>query len=164
MASHLGGTRDPMAVAWPARVKPDAKVRSQFTHCIDIAPTVLEAVGIPEPSTVDGIEQEPMDGTSFLYTLDEADAPEQHSEQYFEMFGGRAMYKDGWWAASKPDRIPWDFRPETLKQFGPEGDWDPDRDAPGVVRPEHRLSQAHNVAAGEPGQGRRVAGVVVVRG
>jgi len=148
MASHLGGTRDPMAVAWPARVKPDAKVRSQFTHCIDIAPTVLEAVGIPEPSTVDGIEQEPMDGTSFLYTLDEADAPEQHSEQYFEMFGGRAMYKDGWWAASKPDRIPWDFRPETLKQFGPEGDWDPDRDAPWELYDlSTDFSQAHNVAA-----------------
>ena len=72
MASHLGGTRNPMVVAWPDRLKPDTEMRTQFTHCIDIAPTVLEAAGIPEPTQVDGIEQEPMDGTSFLYTLDDA--------------------------------------------------------------------------------------------
>ena len=119
MASHLGGTRNPMVIAWPERLKPDPEVRSQFTHCIDVAPTILEAAGIPEPKTVDGIEQEPMDGTSFLYTLDDAQAPERHTTQYFEMFASRAMYHEGWWAASKPDRIPWDFSQETIARFSP---------------------------------------------
>ncbi len=151
MASHLGGTRDPMAVAWPARFAPDTRMRSQFTHCIDVAPTVLEAVGIPEPSTVDGITQEPMDGTSFAYTFATPDAPERHTTQYFEMFGGRAMYKDGWWAASRPDRIPWDFSPQTLKRFGPDSDWDPDRDAPWELYDlSTDFSQAHDVAAQHP--------------
>jgi arylsulfatase A-like enzyme/uncharacterized membrane protein len=151
MASHLGGTRDPMVIAWPSRIKPDSNMRSQFTHCIDVGPTILEAVGIPEPKIVDGIEQEPMDGTSFFYTLDDPDAPERHTTQYFEMFGGRAMYKDGWWAASKPDRIPWDFSPPTLKKFGPGSGWDPDRDAPWELYylPDD-FSQAKNIAADHP--------------
>ena len=151
MASHLGGTRDPMVVAWPARMKADKQLRSQFTHCIDVAPTVLEAAGIPEPKVVDGIEQEPMDGVSFLYTLDDAAAPERHTTQYFEMFGTRAIYKDGWWAASRPDRIPWDFSPQTLAKFGPEADWDPDRDAPWELYDlTTDFSQAHDVAAQHP--------------
>jgi len=148
IASHLGGTRDPMVVAWPDRIKPDAALRSQFTHCIDIGPTILEAAGIPEPKTVDGIEQEPMDGTSFLFSFDDAAAPERHTTQYFEMFGGRAMYKDGWWAASRPDRLPWDMSPATLKKFGPEANWDPDKD-PGwelYYLPDD-FSQARDVAA-----------------
>jgi len=151
MASHLGGTRDPMAVAWPSRLAPSSAVRSQFTHSIDVGPTILEAAGIPEPSTVDGIAQEPMDGTSFLYTFDEPDAPEQHTQQYFEMFGGRAMYKDGWWAASRPDRIPWDFSPQTIARFGPDSDWDPDTDAPWELYDLRTdFSQARDVAAEHP--------------
>ena len=113
-ASHLGGTRDPMVMAWPRRVTPDATPRAQFTHVIDVGPTILEAAGIPEPTMVDGIAQEPMDGTSFLYSFDDAAAPEQHTQQYFEMFASRGMYKDGWWAASRPDRLPWDLSPTTL--------------------------------------------------
>jgi arylsulfatase len=127
MASHLGGTRDPMVVAWPRRIKPDGDMRAQFTHCIDVGPTVLELVGVPEPKVVDGIEQEPMDGTSFAYTLDDADAAEQHTVQYFEMLGSKAIYKDGWWACAKLDKIPWDFTPETMQRFKP-GAYDPDRD------------------------------------
>jgi arylsulfatase len=151
VASHLGGTRDPMAVSWPARVQPDTRMRSQFTHCIDVGPTILEAVGIPEPTTVDGIPQEPMDGTSFAYSFDDPDAPEQHTSQYFEMFGGRAMYRDGWWAASRPDRIPWDFSPTTLARFGPDSDWDPDRDVPWeLYHLPSDFSQAHDVAAEHP--------------
>jgi arylsulfatase A-like enzyme/uncharacterized membrane protein len=151
MASHLGGTRDPMVVAWPSRIKPDKEMRRQFTHCIDVGPTILEAVGIPEPKEVDGIQQEPMDGTSFVYTFQDSGAPEQHTQQYFEMFGTRAMYKDGWWAASRPDRIPWDFSVATISKFGPEGDWDPDRDAPWELYylPDD-FSQAHDVAADHP--------------
>ena len=84
-ASHLGGTRNPMVIAWPKRIKGGGEVRAQFTHCIDVVPTILELVGIPAPKLVDGIEQEPMDGTSFAYTLDDAKAAERHTVQYFEM-------------------------------------------------------------------------------
>ncbi len=151
MASHLGGTRDPMVVAWPNRIKPDKAMRSQFTHCIDVGPTVLEAAGIPEPKRVDGIDQEPMDGTSFVYSFNDPAAPEQHTQQYFEMFGGRAMYKDGWWAANKPERIPWDFSPAAIKKFGPESDFDPDRDVPWELYDlSTDFSQAHDVAAEHP--------------
>ena len=87
MASHLGGARDPMVVAWPNRIKGGGDLRTQFTHCIDVAPTILDLVGIPEPTVVDGIEQEPMDGTPFTYTLDDPAADERHTVQYFEMYG-----------------------------------------------------------------------------
>ncbi|MGZ6622465.1 MAG: sulfatase-like hydrolase/transferase [Solirubrobacteraceae bacterium] len=150
-SSHLGGTRNPMVVAWPKRIKGGGDLRAQFTHCIDIAPTVLEATGIPEPKAVDGIEQEPMDGTSFVYTLDDPAAEERHTVQYFEFGGNRGIYKDGWWAASRPERLPWDFSPETLKRFGPGSGWDPDRDAPWELYylPDD-FSQAHDVAAQHP--------------
>ena len=150
-ASHLGGTRNPMVMAWPNRIHPDTAVRSQFTHLIDVGPMVLEAAGIPEPTMVDGIPQEPMDGTSFVATFDDADAPEQHTVQYFEMFGARAMYKDGWWAASRPDRLPWDVSPQTLAKFGPAANWDPDRDVGWELYylPDD-FSQAHDIAADHP--------------
>jgi arylsulfatase A-like enzyme/uncharacterized membrane protein len=151
VASHLGGTRNPMVIAWPSRIKPDTELRSQFTHCIDVAPAILEAAGIPEPKVVDGIGQEPMDGTSFLYTFDDAPAPERHTVQYFEMFGGRAIYKDGWWAASRPERLPWDLSPQTLTKFGVTQDWDPDRDVGWeLYNLRNDFSQAHDVAAENP--------------
>ena len=150
-ASHLGGTRDPMVMSWPSRVKPDPTPRAQFTHVIDIGPTILEAAGIPEPETVDGIAQEPMDGTSFLYSMDDASAAERHTTQYFEMFASRGMYKDGWWAASRPDRLPWDLSPATLARFGPGNDWDADRDVGWELYDLTKdFSQAHDVAAQRP--------------
>lgn len=150
-ASHLGGTRDPMVIAWPSRLKPDSRPRAQFTHCIDVGPTILEAAGIPEPELVDGIAQEPMDGTSFLYSLDDAEAPERHTTQYFEMFASRAMYKDGWWAASRPDRLPWDLSPPALAPFGPDADFDADRDIGWELYDLTKdFSQAHDVAAEYP--------------
>jgi len=149
MASHLGGTRNPMVVAWPQRIKPDSDVRSQFTHCTDIGPTVLEAAGIPEPKTVDGIEQEPMDGTSFLYTVDDPSAEERHTVQYFEFAGSRAIYKDGWWACAKLDRIPWDFSPETMKRFAP-GSYDPNKDVWELYYLPDDFSQAKDIATEHP--------------
>ena len=103
------------------------RLRSQFTHCIDIGPTILEAAGLPEAKIVDGIEQKPMEGTSFLYSLDDADAAERHTVQYFEIYGNRAIYKDGWWAACMLDRIPWDASPPTIARFAP-GTYDPEQD------------------------------------
>jgi arylsulfatase A-like enzyme len=149
MASHLGGTRDPMVVAWPNRIKPDRNPRAQFTHCIDVMPTILEAVGIPEPKTVDGIEQEPMDGTSFLYTFDDAKAAERHTVQYFEMYGSRAIYQDGWWACARLDKLPWDFTAETMKRFAPNS-YDPDQDQWELYYLPDDFSQAKNLASENP--------------
>ena len=150
MASHLGGTRDPMVVAWPNRIKASSDLLSQFTHCIDIAPTILEAVGIPEPTTVDGFTQEPMDGTSFLHTFDDPSAEERHTVQYFEMLGSRAIYKDGWWAATRLDKAPWDFSPETMKKYGPDSGWDPEADPWELYYLPDDFSQARNIAAENP--------------
>ena len=149
MASHLGGTRDPMVVAWPNRIRASGNLRAQFTHCIDIGPTVLELLGIPEPTLVDGIPQEPMDGTSFAYTFDEAAAGERHTVQYFEMLGSRAIYKDGWWACARLDKIPWDFTPETMKRFAP-GTYDPENDDWELYYLPDDFSQAKNLAAEHP--------------
>ena len=146
VASHLGGTRDGMVVAWPKRIKPDGAVRSQFSHVIDVAPTVLDAAGIPEPKQVDGIEQEPMDGTSFAHTFADANAEERHTVQYFEFAGSRAIYKDGWWACAMLDRLPWDLSPETLKRWGPGSGWDPDEDNWELYYLPDDFSQANDLA------------------
>jgi arylsulfatase len=150
MASHLGGTRNPMVVAWPKRINGDTHVRSQFTHCIDIGPTILEATGIPEPKTVDGIDQEPMDGTSFVHTWEAAAAEERHTVQYFEVLGSRAIYKDGWWACAKLDRLPWDLSPETLSRWAPGSGWDPNQDKWELYYLPDDFSQAHDLATERP--------------
>ncbi len=126
-------------------------MRSQFTHCIDVGPTILEAAGIPEPKAVDGIEQEPMDGTSFLYTLDDAKAPERHTTQYFEMFAGRAMYKDGWWALASVTAS----RGTSLRRRSPSSGRTrtgiPDRDVGWELYDlTQDFSQAHDVASEHP--------------
>jgi arylsulfatase A-like enzyme/uncharacterized membrane protein len=149
MAGHLGGTRDPMVVSWPGHIEAGGGLRTQFTHCIDVAPTILEAIGLPEPTAVDGIAQEPMDGTSFAYTFGDAGAPERHTVQYFEMLGSRAMYKDGWWACTKLDKAPWDFTPETIARFAP-GVYDPDKDVWELYYLPDDFSQAHDLAATNP--------------
>jgi arylsulfatase len=147
--SHLGGTRDPMVVAWPERIAAGGEVRSQFTHTIDIGPTILEAIGIPEPRVVDGIEQEPMDGTSFAHTFHDPDAEERHTVQYFESMGSRAIYQDGWWACARLDRKPWDFSPETLQHFAP-GVYDPDNDVWELYYLPDDFTQANDLAAQQP--------------
>ncbi|HEX8970734.1 arylsulfatase, partial [Oryzihumus sp.] len=152
MASHLGGTRDPMVISWPQRIAGGGDLRTQFTHCIDIVPTVLEVIGLPEPTVVDGIEQEPMDGTSFAYTFDAAQAEEQHTVQYFEMYGSRAIYRDGWWACAKLDKLPWDFSPATLSKFAPGSGWDPGQDRWELYYLPDDFSQAHDLAAEHPGK------------
>jgi arylsulfatase len=152
MASHLGGARDPMVIAWPGHIPPGGDLRTQFTHCIDVAPTILDLVGIPEPKAVDGIEQEPMDGTPFTYTLQDPDAAERHTVQYFEMYGSRAIYKDGWWACARLDKLPWDFSPATLARFKPGSGYDPDQDAWELYYLPDDFSQAHDLAAEQPGK------------
>jgi arylsulfatase len=109
VASHFGGTRQGMAMAWPAHIKDAGGIRNQFSHVIDIVPTILEAAGIAQPQVVDGIPQRPIEGTSMAYTWDKANAgaPTRHTTQYFEMFGSRAIYHEGWIAAAPPLVPPW---------------------------------------------------------
>jgi arylsulfatase len=116
VASHWGGTRNGTIVHWPNGIAEKGGLRSQFTHCIDIAPTVLAAAGLPEPTMVNGVQQSPMEGTSMLYTFDEPDAPERHDLQYFEMFGNRGLYYKGWSAVTK-HRTPWEMVGPTLPAF-----------------------------------------------
>ena len=106
VASHWGGTRNGTIVHWPNGIEESGGLRSQFTHVIDVAPTILEAAGLPEPTTVNGVQQSPMEGTSMLYTFNEADTPEKHDLQYFEMFGNRGIYHRGWSAVTK-HKTPW---------------------------------------------------------
>src|SRR5436190_6883373 len=149
VASHLGGTRDPMVVHWPKRIEEQGGLRSQFTHVTDIGPTILEAAGIPLPTHIDGVEQTPMHGTSFTYSLADASAAEQHRQQYFEILGNRGMYKDGWWLSWMMPRIPWKADPETVRGFAP-GVWDPARDPVELYYLPDDFTQANNVAEQHP--------------
>ena len=120
VASDFGGTRNGMVIHWPGGIKDAGGIRSQFGHVIDIAPTILEAAGLPEPKTVNGTPQTPIEGVSLVYSFDDKDAEERHKTQYFEIFGNRAIYHDGWLARTL-HRAPWD----TLKQTPLESDtWD----------------------------------------
>ncbi|MEQ8846657.1 arylsulfatase [Botrimarina sp.] len=107
VASHFGGTRNGMVMSWPKRIKDKGKVCSQFHHVIDVMPTILEAAALPAPDSIDGITQEPIEGTSMAYTWDDTDAPSERTTQYFEMFANRAIYDDGWVACTTPPIAPW---------------------------------------------------------
>jgi len=106
VASHWGGTRNGTIVSWPNGIQARDEVRHQFHHVIDVAPTVLEAAGIPEPTSVDGIEQHPIEGVSMGYSFDDAGAPDRHTRQYFEMFCNRGIYEEGWTAVTRHS-TPW---------------------------------------------------------
>ena len=108
VASHLGGTRNGLAVSWPKRIKATGELRSQFHHVIDIVPTILEAANIQPPRLLNGIPQKPMEGVSMVYSFDDAKAPTRHTTQYFEMTANRAIYHDGWMASTTPLRKPWE--------------------------------------------------------
>jgi arylsulfatase len=109
IASHFGGTRQGMAIAWPARIKDAGGIRNQFHHTIDIVPTILEVTGLPAPVMVDGVAQKPIEGVSMAYTFDNAnaDAPSTRTVQYFEMLGNRGIYSNGWYANTQPIQAPW---------------------------------------------------------
>ena len=106
VASHWGGVRNGTIVHWPARIKARGEVRPQFTRVIDVAPTVLEAAGLPEPAYVNGVLQKPLEGVSMAYSFDDAEADERHTTQYFEMFCNRGIYHQGWTAVTRHS-IPW---------------------------------------------------------
>jgi len=139
VASHFGGTRNGMVLHWPKGIKAKGEVRSQFSHVIDVAPTVLEATKLPEPKMVNGIEQRPMDGVSMLYSVDDAKAKDRHTTQYFEMFGNRGIYHDGWVACTRHS-IPWLMVP--LPPLS-EDVWE-------LYHVDEDFSQANNLAAKNP--------------
>ncbi len=149
VGSHLGGTRNPLVAHWPERISEGGALRPHFTHVIDIGPTILDIAGIPMPTHVDGIEQEPMHGVTFADSLTDADAPERHTQQYFETIGNRAMYKDGWWLSMRTERIPWVITPEALGPYKP-GVWDPDQDPVELYYLPDDYSQANDLAADHP--------------
>jgi hypothetical protein len=112
VASSYGGTRNGMVVHWPKGFTAKGEVRSQWHHVIDIVPTILEATGLPEPKSVNGTVQTPIEGVSMVYTFADAKAPSRHTTQYFEIFGNRGIYHDGWLAGTV-HRAPWEFKPRT---------------------------------------------------
>ena len=132
-ASHFGGTRNSMALSWPSRVRDSGGIRPQFSHVIDIVPTILEAAGLPEPSMVNGVAQKPIQGTSMVYSFDDATAPDRHITQYFEMFGNRGIYHEGWTAVTRHS-LPWvnrelpSFDADEWELYDTNTDWSQARD------------------------------------
>jgi arylsulfatase len=116
VASHWGGTRNGTIVHWPKGIKGKGEIRSQFHHVIDIAPTILEAAGLPEPVSVNGVQQKPIEGVSMLYSFNDAGAGERHETQYFEMFGNRGIYHKGWTAVTR-HKTPWLLVGEKVPAF-----------------------------------------------
>jgi arylsulfatase len=134
VASHWGGTRNGTIVHWPRGLRARGELRAQFHHVIDIAPTILEAAGIPEPTHVNGIEQRPMEGVSMAYSFDDATAAERHETQYFEMVGNRGIYHRGWTAVTK-HATPWiavaqlpPLDQDTWELYDTNADWSQARD------------------------------------
>jgi arylsulfatase len=154
IASHLGGVRQGMAVAWPGHITDAGGIRNQFMHVIDVVPTILEACAISQPEMVDGIKQSLIEGTSFAYTFakENASVPSRHHTQYFEMFGDHAIYQDGWIASTKVIRPPWVLagagNPDPLNNctwelYDLTKDW----------------SQANDIAAQHPDKVKEMAGI-----
>jgi arylsulfatase len=140
VASHFGGTRDGLVVHWPSGMRARGEVRHQFHHVIDVLPTVLDAAGLPMPETVQGVPQQPMEGTSMRYSFDDPTAEERRRTQYFEMVGNRGIYHEGWTAVTRHG-VPWkmteeprSFDGDTWELYDTRADW----------------SQAHDVAADDP--------------
>jgi arylsulfatase A-like enzyme len=144
-ASKLGGIRQNMAVSWPARIKDKGGLREQFMHVIDVVPTILEVAGIPAPEYVDGIKQAPIEGTSFAYTFDAANAkvPSRHETQYFEMFGQWALYHEGWLLSTEVNRAPWEA-------FGPANPDPLNNQVLELYDLTRDFSQSHNLARQYP--------------
>ncbi|MFW2383636.1 MAG: arylsulfatase, partial [Acidimicrobiales bacterium] len=129
VASHWGGTRNATVVHWPKGIEAAGEIRDQFSHVIDVAPTILDAAGIPQPDFVNGIQQKPIEGASMTQTFDDPEAPDVRSIQYFEMFGNRGIYYNGWTAVTK-HKTPWMAGTEKLPEFNDDvwelyapGDW-----------------------------------------
>ncbi len=145
IAGYFGGTKQGMAVAWPGHIADKGGIRNQFAHVIDVVPTILEATGIQQPAVVDGIAQSPIEGTSFAYTFDKANAdePSRHRTQYFEMMGEFALYHEGWMATTKVTRPSWDITGPTNPDPANSAEWE-------LYDISTDWTQNNDVAAGNP--------------
>ena len=140
VASHFGGTRNPMIISWPSRIKDKGGLRPQFLHVIDIVPTLYELCGITAPRELNGVQQKPIEGTSFAFTFDDAKAPSHRKTQYFELGCNRGLYQDGWMASS-PSFVPWEPT---------RGEWDPDKAPWELYKVDEDFSQANDLAKEHP--------------
>lgn len=141
VASHYGGTRNGLVVHWPAGIRARGELRHQWHHVNDVLPTLLEVAGVPVPETIDGVPQEPLDGVSFAYSFDDARAPERHTTQYFEMFGNRGIYHEGWTAVAA-HKAPWHPASEETPRFEDDR-WE-------LYDTTTDWTQARDLAAAEP--------------
>ncbi|MEI6197203.1 MAG: sulfatase-like hydrolase/transferase, partial [Verrucomicrobiota bacterium] len=147
VASHFGGTRQGMCISWPGHITDVGGIRTQFSHVNDIVPTILDVTGIRAPDTINGIKQLPMDGTSLTYTWprENANLATRHNTQYFEMLGNRAIYHDGWVAATTPVTIPWELStkapPDVITGYG----WE-------LYNIQNDFTENHDLAAQMPGK------------
>ena len=141
VSSHFGGTRNGLVISWPARIKDKGSIRTQFHHVIDIMPTLLEAAGVPAPTSINGVPQKPVEGVSMLYSFDNAGAPSRRTTQYFEMLGNRAIYHDGWLASTTPPTPPWSSSGGNVDVL--DYKWE-------LYRITDDFTQANNLAAREP--------------
>jgi arylsulfatase len=142
VASHWGGTRNGTIVHWPHGITAKGELRHQFHHVIDVAPTVLEVAGLPQPTFVDGVQQKPLEGVSMAYSFNEANADERHETQYFEMFGNRGIYHGGWTAVTK-HRTPWDTGVDAVVPAFDDDVWE-------LYDTTNDWTQAHDVAKQNP--------------
>jgi arylsulfatase len=140
VASHLGGVRNPLVVSWPKRIKDLGGVRAQFHHCIDVVPTILDAAGVPQPTEVNGVVQKPIEGVSMMYSFDDANAKSRRNRQYFEMFGNRALYDNGWIATCRHGRLPWENA----------GSYDFDKDEWQLYNLEQDFSESNDLSKTNP--------------
>jgi len=140
VASHFGGTRNPMIISWPARIKDKGGLRTQFIHTIDIVPTIYEITGMTAPTILNGVQQKPIEGVTFAHTLADPKATSLRKTQYFELGCNRGLYHDGWMASS-PSFVPWDPN---------RGEWDPDKAPWELYDITKDFSQARDLAAQQP--------------
>jgi len=144
IAADFGGTRTPMVISWPKRIKPDKTPRSQFLHVNDVVPTIYEILGIQPPKIVDGHKQDPLDGVSFAYTFDSPTAPERKKTQFFDIMGSRGIYHEGWMASTFGPRKPWVATVIDISK------WDPMQDPWELFNTHRDFSLMHDLAAEEP--------------
>ncbi len=146
VASHFGGTRNPMAISWPRGITPDDRMRGQFHHVNDIVPTLYEILGIPHPTVVDGHEQKPIDGVSLAYTFDHPEEATRKKVQYFENNASRGIYADGWYACAFGPFVPWDT-PSSAKRLS---SWDANTEPWELYQIDKDFSQASDLATADP--------------
>ena len=143
-AAYFGGTRQPLAISWPKKIKHDTKLRRQFHHVSDVAPTIYDILDITPPVVVNGYQQDPIDGVSMVYTFDKADAPAQKKTQFFDIMGSRGIYHDGWFACTMGPRTPW------LTVTPGMATWTPDKDVWELYNLNEDWSQANDLAKDNP--------------